>query len=113
MHVGVKFVNLLLSLYSTLYLSSREKNWTLFKFVLILNYDIPIMEYMYTLFHPDLEKHKFLLRSISGAATLTRDIANFLCVSEASTSDHYTTTCLQYSVVKIFKNLYKLAVRRL
>ena len=46
-------------------------------------------------------------------ATLTRDIANYPCISEASTSDHYTTTCLQYSVVKIFKNLYKLTVRRL
>ena len=58
-------------------------------------------------------KHKFLLRSIWGVATLTRDIANYPCISEASTSDHYTTTRLQYSVVKIFKNLYKLTVRRL
>ena len=71
------------------------------------------MENMYTLFYPRLEKHKFLLRSIWGVATLTRDIANYPCISEASTSDHYTTTRLQYSVVKIFKNLYKLTVRRL
>ena len=68
---------------------------------------------MYTLFYPRLEKHKFLLRSIWGVATLTRDIANYPCISEASTSDHYTKTRLQYSVVKIFKNLYKLTVRRL
>ena len=71
------------------------------------------MENMQTLFYPRLEKHKFLLRSIWGVTTLTRDIANYPCISEASTSDHYTTTRLQYSVVKIFKNLYKLTVRRL
>ena len=71
------------------------------------------MDNMCTLFYPRLEKHKFLLRSIWGVATLTTDIANYPCISEASTSDHYTTTRLQYSVVKIFKNLYKLTVRRL
>ena len=59
------------------------------------------------------EKHKFLLRSIEGVAFLTRDVGNYPCLSEASTADHYSTTCLQYSVVKIFKNLYKLVVRRL
>ena len=46
-------------------------------------------------------------------ATLTRGIANYPCISEASTSNHYTTSGLQYSVVKIFKNLNKLTVRRL
>ena len=66
-----------------------------------------------TLFLGHLEKHKFLLRSIEGMAFLTRDIGNYPCLTEASTSDHYSTTCLQYSVVKIFKNLYKLVVRRL
>ena len=55
----------------------------------------------------------FLLRSIEGVAFLTRDIGNYPCLTEASTADHYSTTCLQYSVVKIFKNLYKLVVRRL
>ena len=44
---------------------------------------------------------------------LTRDIGNYPCLTEASTSDHYSTTHLQYSVVKKFKNLYKLVVRRL
>ena len=60
-----------------------------------------------------LEKHKFLLRSIEGIVFLTRDIGNYPCLTEASTFDHYSTTRLQYSVVKIFKNLYKLVVRRL
>ena len=94
-------------------MSKFEKNWTLLNVVLSLNFHIPIMEHMCTLFYPRLEKHKFLLRSIWGVTTLTRDIANYPCISEASTSDHYTTTRLQYSVVKIFKNLYKLTVRRL
>ena len=66
-----------------------------------------------TLFPGHLEKHKFLLRNIAGVATLTRDIGNYPCLTEASTSDHCSTTHLQYSVVKIFKNLYKLVVRRL
>ena len=66
-----------------------------------------------TLFPRRLEKHKFLLRSIEGVAFLTRDIGNYPCLTEASTTDHYSTTRLQYSVVKIFKNLYKLVVRRL
>ena len=56
---------------------------------------------------------KVLLRSISGMAMLTRDIGNYTCLTEASTFDHYSTTCLQYSAVKIFNNLYKLIVRRL
>ena len=66
-----------------------------------------------TLFSKHLEKHKFLLRSIEGVAFLTRDIGNYPCLTEASPADHYSTTHLQYSVVKIFKNLYKLLVRRL
>ena len=66
-----------------------------------------------TLFPRRLEKHKFLLRSIEGVAFRTRDIGNYPCLTEASTTDHYLTTRLQYSVVKIFKNLYKLVVRRL
>ena len=66
-----------------------------------------------TLFPRRLEKHKFLLRSIEGVAFLTRDIGNYPCLTEASTADNYSATRLQYSVVKIFKNLYKLLVRRL
>ena len=46
-------------------------------------------------------------------AFLTRDIGNYPCLTEASTADHYSTTHLQYSVGKIFKNLYRLLVRRL
>ena len=53
-----------------------------------------------TLFPWRLEKHKFLLRSIEGVAFLTRDIGNYPCLTEASTADHYSTTRLQYSVVK-------------
>ena len=66
-----------------------------------------------TLFPWCLEKHKFLLRSIDGVAFLTRDIGNYPCLTEASTFDHYSTTRLQYSVVKLFQNLYKLVVRGL
>ena len=73
--------------------------------MLISKFPIGIMETS-TLFPRHLEKHKFLLRSIEGVAFLTRDIGNYPCLTEASTH-------LQYSVVKIFKNLYKLVVRRL
>ena len=96
----------------TLYLRKCEKYQILFNFVLISKYPISIMETS-TLFPRHLEKHKFLLRSIEGVAFLTRDIGNYPCLTEASTADHYSTTRLQYSVVKKFKNLYKLVVRRL
>ena len=96
----------------TFYLRKCEKYQILFNFVLISKLPISIMETS-TLFPRCLEKHKFLLRSIEGVAFLTRDIGNYPCLTEASTADHYSTTCLQYSVVKIFKNLYKLVVRRL
>ena len=117
MYVGVKLVNYPHLYYFphfthfTLYLSKCEKYQILFNFVLISKFSICIMETS-TLFPRHLEKHKFLLRSIKGVAFLTRDIGNYPCLTEASTADHYSTTCLQYSVVKIFKNLYKL-VRRL
>ena len=96
----------------TLYLRTCEKYQILFNFVLILKFPISIMETT-TLFPRYLEKHKFLLRSIEGVAFLTRDIGNYPCLTEASTADHYSTTHLQYSIVKIFKNLYKLGVWRL
>ena len=115
MHVDVKLVNYPHFYYFshfTLYLRMCEKYQILFKFVLISKFPISIMETT-TLFPRHLEKHKFLLRSIEGVAFLTRDIGNYPCLTEASTFDHYSTTCLQYSVVKIFKNLYKLVVRRL
>ena len=115
MHVDVKLVNYPHFYYFshfTLYLRMCEKYQILFKFVLISKFPISIMETT-TLFPRHLEKHKFLLRSIEGVAFLTRDIGNYPCLTEASTFDHYSTTRLQYSVVKIFKNLYKLVVRRL
>ena len=93
----------------TLYLRMCEKYQILFNFVLISKFPITIMETS-TLFPRHLEKHNFLLRSIEGVAFLTRDIGNYPCLTEASTADHYSTTRLQYSVVKIFKNLYKLLV---
>ena len=116
--VGVKLVNYPHVYYFshfthfTLYLRKYEKYQILFNFVLISKFPISIMETS-TLFSRHLEKHKFLLRSIEGVAFLTRDIGNYPCLTEASTADHYSTTRLQYSVVKIFKNLYKLVVRRL
>ena len=118
MYVGVKLVNYphlyYFSHFShfTLYLRKCEKYQILFNFMLISKFPISIMETS-TLFPRHLEKHKFLLRSIEGVAFLTRDIGNYPYLTEASTADHYSTTHLQYSVVKIFKNLYKLVVRRL
>ena len=118
MYVGVKLVNYPHLYYFshfthfTLYLRKCEKYQILFNFVLFSKFPIRIMETS-TLFPRRLEKHKFLLRSIEGVAFLTTDIGNYPCVTGASTADHYSTTRLQYSVVKIFKNLYKLVVRRL
>ena len=118
MYVGVKLVNYPHLYYFshfthfTLYLRKCEKYQILFNFVLFSKFPIRIMETS-TLFPRHLEKHKFLLRSIEGVAFLTTDIGNYPCVTGASTADHYSTTRLQYSVVKIFKNLYKLVVRRL
>ena len=118
MYVGVKPINYPHLYYFshfthfTLYLRKCEKYQILFNFVLISKFPISIMETS-TLFPRCLEKHKFLLRSIEGVAFLTRDIGNYPCLTKASTADHYSTTRLQYSVVKIFKNLYKLVVRRL
>ena len=83
----------------TLYLRMCENYQILFNFVLISKFPITIMETT-TLFQWCLEKHKFLLRSIEGVAFLTRDIGNYPCLTEASTFDHYSTTRLQYSVVK-------------
>ena len=118
MHAGVKLIKYPHLYYFshfthfTLYLRMCEKYQILFNFVLISKFPITIMETS-TLFPRRLEKHKFLLRSIQGIVFLTRDIGNYPCIIEASTADHYSTTRLQYSVVKIFKNLYKLVVRRL
>ena len=41
---------------------------------------------------------------LTEASMLTRDIGNYPCRTEASTSDHYSTTRLQYSVVKILNS---------
>ena len=118
MYVGVKLINYPHLYYFshfthfTLYLRKCEKYQILFNFILISKFPISIMETS-TLFPRRLEKCKFLLRSIEGVAFRTRDIGNYPCLTEASTADHYSTTRLQYSVVKIFKNLYKLVVRRL
>ena len=83
----------------TFYLRKCEKYQILFNFVLISKLPISIMETS-TLFPRCLEKHKFLLRSIEGVVFLTREIGNYPCLTEASTGDHYSTTHLQYSVVK-------------
>ena len=117
MYVGVKLVNYPHLYYFshfthfTLYLRMCEKYQILFNFVLISKFPTSIMETS-TLFPRHLEKHKFLLKSIEGVAFLTRDIGNYPCLTEASTSDHYSTTRLQYSVVKIFKNLYELVSKK-
>ena len=118
MYVGVNLINFPHLYYIshfthfTLYLRKCEKYQILFIFVLISKFPITIMETS-TLFPRHCEKNKFLLRSIKGLAFLTRDIGNYPCLTEPSTADHYSTPCLQYSIVNIFKNLYKLVVRRL
>ena len=102
MYVGVKLINYPHLYYFshfthfTLYLRKCEKYQILFNFVLISKFPISIMETS-TLFPRHLEKHKFLLRSIEGVAFLTRDIGNYPCLTEASTADHYSTTCLKFS----------------
>ena len=118
MYVGVKLINYPYIYYFShfthciLYLRKCEKYHILFNFVLISKFPIRTMETS-TLVPRHLEKHKFLLRSIEGVAFLTTVIGNYPCLTGASTADHYSTTRLQYSVVKIFKNLYKLVVRTL
>ena len=118
MHVVAKLINYPHLYYFshfthfTLHLRMCEKHQILFKFVLISKFPITIMETT-TSFPWHLEKHKFLLRSIEGVSFLTRDIGNYPCLTEASTFDHYSTIHLQCSIVKIFKNLYKLVIRRL
>ena len=117
MHVGVKLVNYPHLYYFshfthfTLYLRKCEKYQILFNFVLISKFPLASWRLLHSF--QGIWKNKFLLRSIEGVAFLTRDIGNYPCLTEASTADHSSTTRLQYSVVKIFKNLYKLVVRRL
>ena len=65
------------------------------------------------LFARRAEKKKRLVRMLSGLAILTSDISKYPCLSHASTSDHYSTTRLQYSMIKIFTNVYRITFRRL
>ena len=58
-------------------------------------------------------KQKRLVRMISGVSILTSDISKYPCLSQASTSDHYSTTRLQYSIIKMFTNIYKITFSRL
>ena len=71
------------------------------------------MQFGRGLFPRRAEKRKRLIRCIAGVAILTRDISKYPCLSEASTSDHYSTTRLQYSMIKIFTYIYKITFRRL
>ena len=112
MYVGVKLVNYPHLYYFshfthfTLYFRKCEKYQILFNFVLISKFPLASWRLLHSF--QGIWKNKFLLRSIEGVTFLTRDIANYPCLTEASTVDHYSTTRLQYSVGKIFKNLYKL-----
>ena len=58
-------------------------------------------------------KQKRLVRMISGISILTSDISKYPCLSQASTFDHYSTTRLQYSIIKMFTNIYKITFSRL
>ena len=62
---------------------------------------------------PTLGKTQIPPKKHLGCGNTNQGHCKYPCISEASTADHYTTTRLQYSIVKIFKNLYKLTVRRL
>ena len=59
------------------------------------------------------EKHTYLIRTISCVATLIKDISKYPCLNAASTSDHYSTTCMQYRMVKALTRIYKISVFRL
>ena len=41
------------------------------------------------------EKHEYLVRAVSAMAVLIRQIASYPCLNSASTSDLYSTTCMQ------------------
>ena len=59
------------------------------------------------------EKHTYLIRSISCVAILIKDISKYPCLNAASTSDHYSTTRMQYRMVKALTRIYKISVFRL
>ena len=59
------------------------------------------------------DKHNYLLRALQAVSILTRDISEYPCLNSASTTDHYTTTRIQYKVIKIFTRIYKITVCRL
>ena len=59
------------------------------------------------------EKHNYLLRALQAVGILTRDISEYPCLNSASTTDHYTTTRIQYKVIKIFTRIYQITVCRL
>ena len=59
------------------------------------------------------DKHNYLLRALQAVGILTRDISEYPCLNSASTTDHYTTTRIQYKVIKIFTSIYKITVCRL
>ena len=40
-------------------------------------------------------------------------ISNYPCLTAASTSDHYSTVCMQYKMVKALTRIYKISVFRL
>ena len=75
--------------------------------------------YKCPLCHPEVhmitrkEKHQYVTRSISAVAKLTNEIAKYSCLNAASTSDHYSTTRMQYKMIKVFTNIYKISVCRL
>ena len=59
------------------------------------------------------EKHEYLVRAVSAVTVLIRQISFYPCLNSASTSDLYSTTRMQYSVIKNFKKVYKITMCRL
>ena len=100
-YMYINFLTFLTFLFFSLCSYSVEYLWTIFKFV------FPFPSWQTNCFQVAQEKAS--AQKHLGVATLTEDIANYPYLSEASNS----TTCHQYSAIKIFRNLYKLTVRRL
>ena len=59
------------------------------------------------------EKHEYLVRAVFAVAVLIRQISFYPCLNSASTSDFYSTTCMQYSAIRNLKKVYKITMCRL
>ena len=56
------------------------------------------------------EKHEYLVRAVSAITVLIRQISFYPCLNSASMSDLYSTTHMQYSVIRNLKKVYKITM---